>query len=131
MSWAVPDVLLNVSVQYIDDALPPESPYLYGLHPNAEIGFLTQRSERLLHTVLELQPRDSSTGQGALGTREEMVRVLRAMGTQEGMVRVLRAMGTQEGMVGVLRGMGTQEGMVRVLRGSCRGSVSVSSISSV
>ncbi|XP_014742318.1 PREDICTED: dynein heavy chain 9, axonemal [Sturnus vulgaris] len=62
--------------QYIDDALPPESPYLYGLHPNAEIGFLTQRSERLLRTVLELQPRDSSTGQGALGTREEMVQAL-------------------------------------------------------
>ncbi|NWT76107.1 DYH9 protein, partial [Prunella himalayana] len=62
--------------QYIDDALPPESPYLYGLHPNAEIGFLTQRSERLLRTVLELQPRDSSVGQGALGTQEEMVQAL-------------------------------------------------------
>ncbi|NWZ01914.1 DYH9 protein, partial [Loxia curvirostra] len=62
--------------QYIDDALPPESPYLYGLHPNAEIGFLTQRSERLLRTVLELQPRDSSTGQGAVGTQEEMVQAL-------------------------------------------------------
>uniref|UniRef100_A0A803V436 Dynein axonemal heavy chain 17 n=1 Tax=Ficedula albicollis TaxID=59894 RepID=A0A803V436_FICAL len=62
--------------QYIDDALPPESPHLYGLHPNAEIGFLTQRSERLLRTVLELQPRGSSTGQGALGTREEMVQAL-------------------------------------------------------
>ncbi|NXI28879.1 DYH9 protein, partial [Sterrhoptilus dennistouni] len=62
--------------QYIDDALPPESPYLYGLHPNAEIGFLTQHSERLLRTVLELQPRDSSTAQGALGTQEEMVQAL-------------------------------------------------------
>ncbi|NWY63743.1 DYH9 protein, partial [Erithacus rubecula] len=62
--------------QYIDDALPPESPHLYGLHPNAEIGFLTQRSERLLRTVLELQPRDSNAGQGALGTREEMVQAL-------------------------------------------------------
>ncbi|NXP99968.1 DYH9 protein, partial [Vidua macroura] len=62
--------------QYIDDALPPESPYLYGLHPNAEIGFLTQRSERLLRTVLELQPRDSSTDHGAVGTQEEMVQAL-------------------------------------------------------
>ncbi|NXX28105.1 DYH9 protein, partial [Nicator chloris] len=62
--------------QYIDDALPPESPYLYGLHPNAEIGFLTQRSERLLRTVLELQPRHCSTGQGAVGTQEEMVQAL-------------------------------------------------------
>ncbi|NXU86122.1 DYH9 protein, partial [Xiphorhynchus elegans] len=59
--------------QYIDDALPPESSYLYGLHPNAELGFLTQSSEKLLRTVLELQPRDSSTGEGGVGTREEMV----------------------------------------------------------
>ncbi|NXY54865.1 DYH9 protein, partial [Callaeas wilsoni] len=62
--------------QYIDDALPPESPYLYGLHPNAEIGFLTQRSEQLLRTVLELQPRDSSAGQGGVGSREETVQAL-------------------------------------------------------
>uniref|UniRef100_A0A8C3EY43 Dynein axonemal heavy chain 9 n=1 Tax=Corvus moneduloides TaxID=1196302 RepID=A0A8C3EY43_CORMO len=49
--------------QYIDDALPAESPHLYGLHPNAEIGFLTQRSEQLLRAVLELQPRDGSAGE--------------------------------------------------------------------
>ncbi|NWV19290.1 DYH9 protein, partial [Origma solitaria] len=62
--------------QYIDDVLPPESPYLYGLHPNAEIGFLTQSSEQLLRTVLELQPRDSSDGEGGVGSREEMVKAL-------------------------------------------------------
>jgi dynein heavy chain len=33
--------------QYIEDALPDESPTLYGLHSNAEIGFLTATSERL------------------------------------------------------------------------------------
>ena len=59
--------------QYIDDALPPESPYLYGLHPNAEIGFLTATSENLFKTILELQPRDSG-GMGSGGqTREEKV----------------------------------------------------------
>jgi len=63
-------------VQYIDDALPPESPYLYGLHPNAEIGFLTQTSEKLFRTVLEMQPRDTGTGEGGVVTREETVRVL-------------------------------------------------------
>ena len=58
---------------YIDENLPPESPYLYGLHPNAEIGFLTQTSENLFRTVLEMQPRDTS-GAGAAGTsREEKV----------------------------------------------------------
>ena len=58
---------------YINESLPPESPYLYGLHPNAEIGFLTQTSENLFRTVLEMQPRDTS-GAGAAGTsREEKV----------------------------------------------------------
>jgi dynein heavy chain len=58
---------------YIDESLPPESPYLYGLHPNAEIGFLTTTSENLFRTVLEMQPRDSSAA-GAGGTsREEKV----------------------------------------------------------
>ena len=43
---------------YITDNLPPESPLLYGLHPNAEIGFLTASSEKLFKTVFELQPRE-------------------------------------------------------------------------
>ncbi|KFV50849.1 Dynein heavy chain 9, axonemal, partial [Gavia stellata] len=62
--------------QYIDDALPPESPYLYGLHPNAEIGFLTQTSEKLFRIVLEMQPRDTSMGEGGVVTREETVKAL-------------------------------------------------------
>ncbi|XP_074120841.1 dynein axonemal heavy chain 9 [Sminthopsis crassicaudata] len=60
--------------QYIDDMLPAESPYLYGLHPNAEIGFLTQTSEKLFRTVLEMQPRDSQNGNGGGVTREEKVK---------------------------------------------------------
>ncbi|CAN9508871.1 unnamed protein product [Ophioblennius macclurei] len=62
--------------QYIDDALPTESPYLYGLHPNAEIGFLTQTSEKLFRTVLEMQPRDGGGGEGGGATREEKVRAV-------------------------------------------------------
>lgn len=62
-----------LDLQYIDAELPPESPYLYGLHPNAEIGFLTQTSEKLFRTVLELQPRDSHGGDRAAATREEKV----------------------------------------------------------
>ena len=58
---------------YIDEELPPESPYLYGLHPNAEIEFLTMTSENLLRTVLEMQPRDSSAGAGSAASRDEKV----------------------------------------------------------
>jgi len=59
---------------YINMHLPAESPYLYGLHPNAEIGFLTATSEKLFKTVFELQPRDSGGGGGAVTTREEKVK---------------------------------------------------------
>ncbi|XP_054457284.1 dynein heavy chain 9, axonemal isoform X2 [Anoplopoma fimbria] len=62
--------------QYIDQTLPAESPYLYGLHPNAEIGFLTQTSEKLFRTVLEMQPRDGGVGEGGGTTREEKVRAV-------------------------------------------------------
>lgn len=40
---------------YIDEMLPHESPVHYGLHPNAEIEFLTVTSDSLFHTLLELQ----------------------------------------------------------------------------
>ncbi len=52
--------------KYISENLPPESPYLYGMHSNAEIGFLTTTSENLFR----MQPRDSS-GAGASGTTKE------------------------------------------------------------
>ena len=59
---------------YLDEELPPETPYLYGLHPNAEIGFLTMTSENLFRTVLEMQPRDAGAGGAAGMTKEEKVR---------------------------------------------------------
>lgn len=58
---------------YIDEGMPPESPYLYGLHPNAEIGFLTTTSEKLFRTVFEMQPRDAAAGGGTTVTREDKV----------------------------------------------------------
>ena len=59
---------------YINTNLPTESPHLYGLHPNAEIGFLTATSEKLFKTVFELQPRESGAGAGAGISREEKVK---------------------------------------------------------
>uniref|UniRef100_A0A674GE64 Dynein axonemal heavy chain 17 n=1 Tax=Taeniopygia guttata TaxID=59729 RepID=A0A674GE64_TAEGU len=60
--------------QYIDDNLPGESPHLYGLHPNAEMGFLTVTSDRLFRTVLELQPKESEAAGGSGVSREEQVK---------------------------------------------------------
>ncbi|CAK8676513.1 unnamed protein product [Clavelina lepadiformis] len=71
-----PSLDYNGYHQYIDDVLPPESPYLYGLHPNAEIDFLTTTSDNLFRTILELMPRDSSSGSGAGPTREEKIKIV-------------------------------------------------------
>ncbi|XP_035728185.1 dynein beta chain, ciliary-like [Vespa mandarinia] len=59
---------------YIDEVIPPESPYLYGLHPNAEIGFLTMTAENLFKTVFEMQPRDAGSSGGQTVTREDKVK---------------------------------------------------------
>lgn len=53
--------------------LPQESPVLYGLHPNAEIGFLTTQSENLFKMILELQPRETGAAASGGQTREEKV----------------------------------------------------------
>ncbi|XP_049903056.1 dynein axonemal heavy chain 11 [Epinephelus moara] len=59
---------------YIDEHLPSENPTLYGLHPNAELECLTVTSDNLLRTLLELQPQDSSRGEGAAQSTEEKVK---------------------------------------------------------
>ncbi|VDP88866.1 unnamed protein product [Echinostoma caproni] len=61
---------------YIDKNLPPETPHLYGLHPNAEIEFLTKAAERIFRVVLELQPRDSGAEVGDAPSREETLTTL-------------------------------------------------------
>ena len=62
--------------RYISDNLPSESPVLYGLHPNAEIGFLTATSEKLFRTVFELQPREGGASGGPTTTREEKIKTI-------------------------------------------------------
>ncbi|XP_061653101.1 dynein axonemal heavy chain 11 [Phyllopteryx taeniolatus] len=61
---------------FIDEMLPHESPVHYGLHPNAEIDFLTVTSENLFRTLLELQSPDAVMGEGASGTLEEKVKIV-------------------------------------------------------
>ncbi|MEQ2203214.1 hypothetical protein XENOCAPTIV_026913, partial [Xenoophorus captivus] len=61
---------------FIDEMLPHESPVHYGLHPNAEIEFLTVTSDNLFHTLLELQSPDAVMGEGASHTLEEKVKTI-------------------------------------------------------
>uniref|UniRef100_A0A667GCJ0 Dynein axonemal heavy chain 11 n=1 Tax=Lynx canadensis TaxID=61383 RepID=A0A667GCJ0_LYNCA len=60
--------------QYIEERLPPESPALYGLHPNAEIEFLTVMSNTLFRTLLEMQPRNALVSEELGQSTEEKVK---------------------------------------------------------
>merc|ERR1719197_440515 len=44
------------------ESMPPESPLLFGMHPNAEIGFRTAQCSDLFSLLLMLQPKDNSGG---------------------------------------------------------------------
>ena len=59
---------------YIKEKLPRESPQLYGLHTNAEIGFLTTNAENLFKTVFELQPKEFEAGASSGLSRDDKVK---------------------------------------------------------
>jgi dynein heavy chain len=42
-------------VQYVEDSLPAENPQMFGLHPNAEIGYLTAAGDALFDQILLIQ----------------------------------------------------------------------------
>eukprot|EP00981_Chlorochromonas_danica_P012313 scaffold4815_cov184-Ochromonas_danica.AAC.1 len=50
--------------QLIAKSLPAEAPQIYGLHPNAEIGFLTSSAETLFNTMLRLDMGSDSSEAG-------------------------------------------------------------------
>jgi dynein heavy chain, axonemal len=56
--------------KYLETALPLESPPMFGLHPNAEIGYLTTFAEDLFQTILML----GGSGGGAGGAASSGVR---------------------------------------------------------
>jgi dynein heavy chain len=55
--------------KYIEEKLPAEQPQMFGLHPNAEIGYLTTQSETLFATIMSVQG-----GSGAGGSDDSKVK---------------------------------------------------------
>jgi len=49
--------------KYIEEKLPTEMPAMFGLHPNAEIGYLTNLGETIFTTILKVS--GSSGGAGS------------------------------------------------------------------
>ena len=60
--------------EYLEESFPTETPVMFGLHPNAEIGFRTEQSDGLFNVLADLQPRQASGGGGA--TVQERVQVV-------------------------------------------------------
>jgi len=53
--------------KYIEhiETMPPESPLLFGMHPNAEINFRTAQCHELFGLLVQLQPKDKGGGDDA------------------------------------------------------------------
>ena len=62
-------------LEYIEEAMPPETPLAFGLHPNAEIGFKLREAEAFCGALVGLQPSDGG-GEGGLGPEEKAKMVL-------------------------------------------------------
>lgn len=45
--------------------MPGEAPQMFGMHPNAEIGYLTTQCESLFSTILEVQGGSGGAKAGA------------------------------------------------------------------
>ena len=56
-------------VTYVDERLPVEIPQMFGLHPNAEIGYLTTLGETLFSTIMSC----SGGGSGSGASRKDAV----------------------------------------------------------
>ncbi|KAG8443036.1 hypothetical protein GDO86_011741 [Hymenochirus boettgeri] len=71
---APPNLDYNGYHEYINKMLPDENPMLYGLHPNAEIDYLTVTSDNLFKTLFEMQPKNTFIGEGSGMSMEETVK---------------------------------------------------------
>jgi dynein heavy chain len=73
--YKIPNLKLIEEFRNFIDTLPlADSPEAFGLHPNADISSQTKTTQKILDTILSIQPKDSSSGGGE--TREDAVKRL-------------------------------------------------------
>ncbi|CAG9821168.1 unnamed protein product [Phaedon cochleariae] len=58
-------------IAFIDELPLTNSPEVFGLHPNAEIGYYTQATKEMWRLLIELQPQTAMSGEGI--SREEFI----------------------------------------------------------
>lgn len=67
-------------VNYIEEKLPVEQPQMFGLHPNAEIGYLTNQGDTLFSVILAVQGGGGGAGGSAeAGVKETIQQFLGAL----------------------------------------------------
>lgn len=74
---------------YIEEKLPIEQPAMFGLHPNAEIGYLTQLGETLFNTILSVSGASSGGGGGDSGVKSLIAEFLAKLPASFNMVEVM------------------------------------------
>jgi dynein heavy chain len=60
-------------VKYIEERFPMEQPQMFGLHPNAEIGFLTNQGLAIFNTIHEIQGGSGGGGGGDISTAQAFI----------------------------------------------------------
>jgi len=60
-------------IKYVEEKLPVEIPQMFGLHPNAEIGYLTNLGEKLFSTILSCS---GGSGGGGANKKDAEVKIL-------------------------------------------------------
>ena len=60
-------------LQYTEDNLPPDSPQMFGLHPNAEIGYLTNWTATIFDTILQMGGGGGGDGGASTGKIKEVM----------------------------------------------------------
>uniref|UniRef100_A0A7S2K0C4 Dynein heavy chain n=1 Tax=Zooxanthella nutricula TaxID=1333877 RepID=A0A7S2K0C4_9DINO len=59
--------------KHIEDRFPPEAPQLFGLHPNAEIGFLTNQGIAIFGTIQNVSGSDSNSDSFDLAAAQPVI----------------------------------------------------------
>merc|ERR1712166_541722 len=60
-------------VEYIEEGVGTESPIMFGMHPNAEIGFRTDQSNTMYSIISDLQPKGAAGAGGGGGNVNDRV----------------------------------------------------------
>lgn len=63
----------NGYLTYVDDKLPADSPQMFGLHPNAEIGYLTNWTVTIFDTIMQMSGGGGDAGGGNDNAAKEMM----------------------------------------------------------